>query len=70
MVSARCHRLEPMWADLTLASPDFAVMVRNATRGGRRAAYATGLGVTAGFMVHATAAAVGLGTLLAASATA
>jgi threonine/homoserine/homoserine lactone efflux protein len=50
--------------------PDFAVMVRNATRGDRKAVYATAAGVTTGFTVHATAAAVGLGALLAASAAA
>nr|WP_145549356.1 LysE family translocator [Variovorax boronicumulans] len=50
--------------------PDVLCIVRHALRGGARAGILAGLGVTAGCFVHVAAAAVGVGALLAASATA
>jgi threonine/homoserine/homoserine lactone efflux protein len=50
--------------------PDVLYIVSNALRAGVRAGVVAGLGVTAGCFVHVFAAAVGVGALLAASATA
>src|SRR5439155_26928369 len=50
--------------------PDVLYIVSNALRQGVRAGVVAGLGVTAGCFVHVFAAAVGVGALLAASATA
>ena len=50
--------------------PDVLYIVNHALRGGARAGVVAGLGITAGCFVHIAAAAVGMGTLLAASATA
>ncbi|OGB32070.1 MAG: lysine transporter LysE [Burkholderiales bacterium RIFCSPLOWO2_12_FULL_61_40] len=50
--------------------PDVLYIVSHALRGGARAGVVAGLGITAGCFVHIAAAAVGMGTLLAASATA
>lgn len=50
--------------------PDVLYIVTNSLRSGVRAGVLAGLGVAAGCMVHVVAAAVGLGALLAASATA
>ncbi|WP_462418263.1 LysE family translocator [Kytococcus sp. Marseille-QA3725] len=49
---------------------DLALVLRAALRDGRRAAAATGMGVCAGILAWAVAAAVGVSALLAASATA
>lgn len=50
--------------------PDVLCIVRHALRGGVRAGLLAGLGITAGCFVHVAAAAIGVGALLAASATA
>lgn len=50
--------------------PDVLYIVSHALRGGARAGVVAGMGITAGCFVHIAAAAVGMGTLLAASATA
>lgn len=50
--------------------PDVLCIVRHALRAGARAGIVAGLGITAGCFVHVAAAAVGVGALLAASATA
>ena len=50
--------------------PDVLYMVSQALRSGTRAGIVAGLGVTAGCFVHIFAAALGVGALLAASATA
>ncbi len=50
--------------------PDVLYIVSNALRSGTRAGIVAGLGITAGCFVHVFAAAVGVGALLAASATA
>jgi threonine/homoserine/homoserine lactone efflux protein len=50
--------------------PDVLYIVSNALRRGTRAGVVAGLGITAGCFVHVFAAAVGVGALLAASATA
>ncbi len=50
--------------------PDVLYIVTNALRSGTRAGIVAGLGITAGCFVHIFAAAVGVGALLAASATA
>ena len=50
--------------------PDVLYIVSNALRCGTRAGIVAGLGITAGCFVHIFAAAVGVGALLAASATA
>lgn len=50
--------------------PDVLYIVSNALRGGARAGIVAGLGVTTGCFVHVFAAAIGVGALLAASATA
>ncbi len=50
--------------------PDVLYIVSNALRSGTRAGIVAGLGITAGCFVHIAAAAVGVGALLAASATA
>ena len=50
--------------------PDVLYIVSNALRSGMRAGIVAGLGITAGCFVHIFAAAVGVGALLAASATA
>ena len=50
--------------------PDVLYIVSNALRSGARAGVVAGLGITAGCFVHVFAAAVGVGALLAASATA
>ncbi|GAB4083337.1 LysE family translocator [Modestobacter muralis] len=58
-------------AVLTLTpGPDMALVLRNGVRGGVTSAWWTGLGCCAGIAVYATAAAVGLAAVLAASATA
>ena len=49
--------------------PDVLYIVTNALRSGARAGVVAGLGITAGCFVHVFAAAVGIGALLAASAT-
>ena len=50
--------------------PDVLYIVSNALRSGARAGIVAGLGITTGCFVHVFAAAVGVGALLAASATA
>ena len=50
--------------------PDFAIVVRQAAVGGRRAGSAAALGVGLGVLVWASTAALGMAALLAASATA
>lgn len=50
--------------------PDVLYIVSNALRSGTRAGIVAGLGITAGCFVHIFGAAVGVGALLAASATA
>ena len=50
--------------------PDVLYIVTNALKSGTRAGIVAGLGITAGCFVHIFAAAVGVGALLAASATA
>ncbi len=50
--------------------PDVFYIVTHALKGGVRAGIAAGLGITAGCFVHIVAAAVGVGALLATSATA
>ena len=50
--------------------PDVLYIVSNALRSGVRAGIVAGLGITAGCFVHIVAAAVGVGTLLAASTSA
>jgi len=50
--------------------PDMALIARNALVGGRSAVPVTVLGICAGIVVHALAAAIGLSALLKASATA
>src|SRR5437773_7422756 len=50
--------------------PDVVYIVTNALRSGARAGVVAALGITAGCFVHILAAALGLGALLAASATA
>ena len=50
--------------------PDVLYIVTNSLRSGTRAGVVAGLGITAGCFVHIFAAAVGIGALLAASATA
>ncbi|WP_200963983.1 LysE family translocator [Acidovorax sp. Root219] len=50
--------------------PDVLYIVSNALRSGTRAGIVAGLGITTGCFVHIFAAAVGVGALLAASATA
>jgi threonine/homoserine/homoserine lactone efflux protein len=50
--------------------PDVLYIVSNALKSGTRAGLVAGLGITAGCFVHIFAAAVGVGALLAASATA
>jgi threonine/homoserine/homoserine lactone efflux protein len=50
--------------------PDVLYIVTNALRAGARAGIVAGLGITAGCFVHVGAAALGVGALLAASATA
>jgi len=50
--------------------PDVLYIVTNSLRSGARAGIVAGLGITAGCFVHVFAAAVGVGALLAASATA
>ncbi len=49
--------------------PDVLYIVRNGMRGGQRAGMVAALGIGAGVFVHVIAAAVGLGALIAASAT-
>lgn len=49
--------------------PDVLYIVRNGMRDGRRAGLVAALGIGAGVFVHVVAAAVGLGALIAASAT-
>lgn len=55
---------------VVVPGPDMALVLRNGLRGGRRAALATALGVNAGLVVWALAAALGIAALLHASATA
>ena len=50
--------------------PDVLYIVTNALKSGTRAGIVAGLGITAGCFVHIFAAAVGVGALLATSATA
>jgi threonine/homoserine/homoserine lactone efflux protein len=50
--------------------PDVLYIVSNALRAGARAGVVAGLGITAGCFVHVFAAAIGVGALLATSATA
>src|SRR5215217_8301573 len=50
--------------------PDVLYIVTNSLRSGARAGIVAGLGITAGCFVHIFAAAVGVGTLMATSATA
>ena len=50
--------------------PDVLYIVTNALRSGARAGVVAGLGITAGCFVHVFAAAIGVGALLATSATA
>jgi len=50
--------------------PDVLYIVSNALRSGKRAGVAAALGINAGCFVHIFAAAIGMGALLAASATA
>jgi threonine/homoserine/homoserine lactone efflux protein len=58
-------------AVLTLTpGPDMALVLRNGVRGGVSVAWWTGLGCCTGIAVYATASAIGLAALLAASATA
>ena len=52
---------------IALPGPDYALITRNALVGGRGAGIRTALGGAAGLTVHATAAALGLSALLAAS---
>jgi RhtB (resistance to homoserine/threonine) family protein len=47
--------------------PDFAVVVKSALAGGRRAGFRAGVGVTASNAVQGTAAALGVGALIVAS---
>ena len=49
--------------------PDMALVLRNSIRGGRPAAYRTILGTGVGLIVWATASAIGIAAVLAASAT-
>jgi len=53
---------------IVIPGPDQALITRNALVGGRRAGLATMVGGVSGVAVHATAAAVGLSALIAASA--
>lgn len=55
---------------VVVPGPDMALVLRNGLRGGRRPALATALGVNAGLVVWALAAALGIAALLQASATA
>jgi threonine/homoserine/homoserine lactone efflux protein len=55
---------------IALPGPDYALITRNALVGGRSAGIRTTLGGATGLTVHASAAALGLSTLLAASAAA
>jgi threonine/homoserine/homoserine lactone efflux protein len=55
---------------VVVPGPDMALVLRNGLRGGRRAALATALGINAGLVVWALAAALGVAALLQASATA
>ncbi|MGY1709877.1 LysE family translocator [Geodermatophilus sp. SYSU D00758] len=58
-------------AVLTLTpGPDMALVLRNGVRGGVRMAWWTGLGCCTGIAAYATASAIGLAAILAASATA
>ena len=59
-------------AGLAIMSPgaDFAVVLKHASTSGRRGGLRAALGVTAGFAMHATAAAAGIGALLLTSAVA
>lgn len=50
--------------------PDFAMVLRHSAMSGRRAGFAAALGITGGIMVWSVVAALGLASLLAASATA
>jgi threonine/homoserine/homoserine lactone efflux protein len=53
-----------------LPGSDMALVLRSVVAGGRRAGWVTTLGVCSGLTVHASAAALGISTLLAASAAA
>jgi threonine/homoserine/homoserine lactone efflux protein len=55
---------------VVVPGPDMALVLRNGLRGGRHAALATALGINAGLVVWALAAALGIAALLHASATA
>lgn len=56
-------------AVVVIPGPDMALVARNVLRGGRRAGVATSLGICTGVLGWATAAAIGVAALLAASAT-
>ena len=55
---------------VVVPGPDMALVLRSGLRSGRRAALATALGIEAGLVVWALAAALGIAALLHASATA
>lgn len=57
-------------AVVVIPGPDMALIARNVLRYGRAAGYATSVGVCAGILGWAVAAALGISTLLATSATA
>jgi threonine/homoserine/homoserine lactone efflux protein len=57
-------------AVVVIPGPDMALIARNVLRHGRSAGFATSAGVCAGILCWAVVAALGLATLLAASATA
>ena len=67
------HLLLFMAAGLLLnltPGPDVLYIVSNSLRSGARAGVVAGLGITAGCFIHVFAAAIGVGALMAASATA
>jgi RhtB (resistance to homoserine/threonine) family protein len=55
---------------VVLPGPDMALVLRNGVASGRRAALETAVGINAGLLVWALAAAVGIAAILSASATA
>src|SRR5262245_37181548 len=55
---------------VVLPGPDMALVLRNGVAAGRRAALETALGINAGLLIWALAAAVGVAAVLNASATA
>jgi anthranilate synthase component 2 len=74
VVSIETHQLLMFiaagWLLNLTPGPDVLYIVSNALRSGTRAGIVAGLGITAGCFVHIFAAAVGVGALLATSATA